>query len=456
MKKFTNALTAPLAVILLFSAISGSGQQNAGPQNTGPDRTPVLGWSSWSFLREHPTTEKVEAQARALRDSGLQKIGYDYINLDDFWYQCPGPQGPNVNAYGLWVTDPVPFPPQGGIDGIKVIADYIHSLGMKFGIYVTPGISRQAVSRNTRIQGTSYTAAQIADLAVTENNYNCKGMAGINYQKPGAQEYVNSWVNMLAGWGVDYIKIDGMRDANAADVQAWSKAIRQSGRPMVLDVTQGSFTTALAPTLMKYAGQWEFAPDVECYRCEKKGSSYPLTSWKDVAKRFDYVALWQPYGGPGGFNDYDSIEVGNGDNDGLTPVERQAQLSLWALGASPFILGIDLTHFDAQDLEFLKNAAVLAVDQDSVAARRVVNTSTLQVFAKKEANGDVVIGLFNTDSRAQTVSVAASATGLAENQAGYSLEDLWTGKTEKSGSTISATIPPHAVALFRAKGQEKP
>jgi Alpha galactosidase A len=95
---------------------------------------------------------------------------------------------------------------------------------------------------------------------------------------------------------------------------------------------------------MKYANQWEFPPDVECYRCEKGGSSYPLTSWADIAKRFNYVAEWQPYSGPGGFNDLDSIEIGNGSNDGLTPDERQTQLSLWALGAAPLILGVDLTN----------------------------------------------------------------------------------------------------------------
>ena len=84
------------------------------------------------------------------------------------------------------------------------------------------------------------------------------------------------------------------------------------------------------------------------------------------------------------------------DNDGLTPVERQTQLSLWALGASPLLLGVDLTHLDSLDLQYLKNTAVLAVDQDSIAAKRVLNAGTRQVFAKKEANGDVIVGLFNT------------------------------------------------------------
>jgi len=324
---------------------------------------------------------------------------------------------------------------------------------MKFGIYVTPGISRQAVSQNTKIKGRSYTATQIAKPSVKENNYNCKGMVRIDYNKPGAQEYTNSWVEMLAAWGVDYIKIDGMTDSNAADVKAWSNAIRQSGRPMVLDVTQGSYTSAIAPTLMKFANQWEFAPDVECYRCEKGDSSYPLTSWADVSNRFDYVAKWQPYAGPGGFNDYDSLEIGNGSDDGLTPVERQTQISLWALAASPLILGIDLTHLDPTDLhKYLENSAVLAVDQDSIAAKRVLNTGSQQVFAKKEPNGEAIVGLFNTGAKSEEVSVPISTVGLSENKSGYSLHDLWTGETKKTRSTVSAVVPSHGVVIYRVRG----
>jgi hypothetical protein len=445
-----NLAAALVAASLIIGALAG-GVQHARAENNGVERTPVLGWSSWSFIREQPTAAKLEAQAHAMQNSGLQQLGYEYINLDDFWEQCPGPQGPNVDPYGRWVIDSSRFPADGETNGIQVVADHIHSLGMKFGIYVTPGISKQAVVKDTPIQGTPYTAAQIAEPSIAENNYNCKGMVRIDYSKPGAQAFINSWVNMFASWSVDYIKIDGMSDNNVADIKAWSEAIRQSGRPMVLDVTQGSYTRAIAPTLMKFANQWEFAPDVECYRCEKHGSSYPLTSWKDVEKRFNYVAEWQPYAGPGGFNDYDSIEVGNGSNNGLTPVERQTQLSLWALGSSPLLLGVDLTHLDPLDLQYLKNTAVLAVDQDSIAATRVVNTGTQQVFAKKDANGDVIVGLFNTGSQAGTVSVNASAVGLAEKEGGYSLENLWTGKMEKTGSTIRATVPSHGVVLYRVR-----
>lgn len=432
-------------------ALLPGGFQSALAENNGLERTPVLGWSSWSFIREQPTAAKLESQALALRQSGLLKLGYDYVNLDDFWYQCPGKQGPNVDSYGRWVTDSSRFPSDGNTNGIKVVADYIHHLGMKFGIYVTPGISKQAISKKTRIEGTSYSADEIAEPSITEKNYNCQGMIRINYQKPGAQQFIDSWVNMLASWGVDYIKLDGTQNSNAPDVKAWSDAIRQSGRPMVLDVTPGKFTRAIAPILMKYANQWVATPDVECYDCEKGGGSYPLTSWDNIKVRFDRLAEWQPYAGPGGFNDYDSIEVGNGSNDGLTPDERQTQVSLWALGAAPLILGVDLTRLDPVDLEILRNKAVLAVDQDAIAARRVLNTADKQVFAKREASGDVIVGLFNIGPEVQKISIQAPAVGLTADPHGYSTQNLWTGKREKQGTTLSAVVPSHGVVLYRIR-----
>src|ERR1700726_3881232 len=126
--KCTHSLTTELLVALL----AGGALQHASAEDNGLERTPVLGWSSWSFIRKLPTADKMKAQALALHNSGLQKIGYQYVNLDDFWYQCPGPQGPNVDSYGRWITDSSTFPAQGDTDGIKAVADYIHSLGMKF------------------------------------------------------------------------------------------------------------------------------------------------------------------------------------------------------------------------------------------------------------------------------------------------------------------------------------
>jgi hypothetical protein len=451
-RRLISGLVAALAAVPLtgFAILTAAPAATAAPavpnEANGVGLTPALGWSSWSFIRHDPTAADIEAQALAMKNSGLAKAGFLYVNVDDFWYQCPGSQGPDVDQYGRWVIDATKFPSKGSENGIQVVADYVHSLGLKFGLYVTPGISDQAVAQNTPIEGTSYTADQIADGA-SENNYNCGGMQGIDYGKPGAQAFINSWADELASWGVDYLKVDGVGSFDIPDVQAWSTALQQTGRPIHLELSN-SLAIADASTWAKYSNGWRTGGDIECYGCETSGTSYPLTDWANVESRFDQVAQWQPDGGPGAFNDYDSLEIGNGSNDGLTPDERQTQMSLWSLASSPLILGTDLTNLDPTDLKYLTNRAVLSVDQDSIDASRIASTSTTQTFAKTEKNGDVVVGLFNTGGQSQVVSTTAAAVGLPAASA-YQLNNLWTHHLTESGPAISAEVASHGVALLR-------
>ncbi len=496
-----NRLTRVLAVVvtagpLLLACAAGGGPAaraaTAYPPG-GPGQAPVMGWSGWSFLRLGADASQVEGEAQALVSSGLAAAGYRYVNIDDGWYQCPGSQGPNVDSYGRWVVNTASYPDVGSENGIQALAAYVHGLGLKFGIYETAGISGQAVAQNTPILGTSYTADDIATTK-SQNNYNCGGMVGINYSAPGAQAYVNSVVDELASWGVDYIKLDGITNSNGPDIEAWQAAIQQSGRPMVLNITQGSFTIKLAPTLKEYANQWEFDPDIELNGPDEGSASgcnsppytgclsvFPLTSYANWDDRFAGVASWQPYGGPGGFNDYDSIEVGDGSADsGMPLAASESQLSLWSLGSAPLILGSDLTSsvtnaygtsaaLDPTDLSLLTNAQVIDVDQDSIDASRIADAGTPggkagdQVFAKVEPSGDAVVGLFNTTTRLSsapvTIATTAAAIGLPADASGYQVQDLWGsqsvvvgGQTTfdiSSAGKISATVPAEGVALYR-------
>jgi hypothetical protein len=470
MSRLTRGLTAalvamsmaavPAAGSILASAPAAQAEANPPP---GTDLKPALGWSTWSFFRRTSDAAIDEAAARAMKQSGLERLGYRYINQDDFWYRCPGRQGPDVDRYGRWVVRSGKFPRgRNGENGIEVVASYVHRLGLKFGIYVTPGISDQAVARNTRILGTSYTAADIATKA-RQNNYNCGGMTGIDYAKPGAQAYVNSIVREFARWGVDYIKLDGITDQNKADVQAWSDAIRQSGRPMQLDVTEGSYTIALGPTLDKYATQWEYTSDIENY------GGRGLTDYTNVRRRFTTLARWEPaYGGRkfDAYNDFDSVEVGNCRNavgssdrfgsvsypagDGLNVAGRKTVLSLWSLASSPLILGTNLTQLCGTDLRLLRNRAVLSVEQDGIDASMIANERTARVVAKTEPDGDVAVGLFNKTTRPEVISTTASAIGLPAS-GHYRLANLWTHKVTRSGAAISAKVPPHGVVFYQVK-----
>ena len=497
MKRLTRVMAAMVTAtpLLLVGTIAGGSAARAATVYPpgGPDQKPVMGWSGWSFLRLGANAAQVEGEARALVKTGLAAAGYNYVDIDDGWYQCPGSQGPNVDANGRWIVNTANFPDVGSENGIKALAAYMHKRGLKFGIYETAGISSQAVSENTPILGTSDTADGIA-TTTSQNNYNCGGMMRINYKAPGAQAYVNSVVDQLASWGVDYIKLDGITNKNGPDIKAWQTAIQKSGRPMVLDATEGSFTTKLAPTLTKYANQWEFEPDIEingpdegladnCNTPPYTGclSVFPLTGYTSWDDRFDGVADWQQYGAPGGFNDYDSIEVGDGSTDsGMSLAASESQLSLWSLGSAPLIVGGDLTSsvtnaygssaaLDPTDLKLLTNAQVIKVDQDSIDASRIALAGSPgskagdQVFAKVEPGGDGIVGLFNTDaklsSKPVTISTTAAAMGLPADAKGYEVQDLWGGESVavggrttfdvSSAGEISATVPAEGVALFR-------
>jgi alpha-galactosidase len=148
--RIVGLLAAALAVAAVALSVAVPAARAIPGGINGAGLKPSMGWSSWSFLRKAPTAAKMEAQADAMVSSGLAAVGYQYINLDDFYYTYPAlnPRtvGMNVDAYGRWVTDPVAFPAgPNGEDGMKVLADYIHSKGLKFGIYLTPGIPKQAV-----------------------------------------------------------------------------------------------------------------------------------------------------------------------------------------------------------------------------------------------------------------------------------------------------------------------
>jgi hypothetical protein len=402
-----------------------------------------MGWSSWSFLRERPTAASVEAQARALKSSGLAAVGYRYVNVDDFWMACDG-NGPEVDSYGRWIPDRAAFP-----GGIAAVARRMHAEGLKFGLYVTPGIPANAVRRNTAIDGTSQTAGEIADTAVTEMNYNCGHMYGIDYGTPGAQDYIDSWADEFASWGVDYVKLDGVGSWDVPDIRAWSAALRQTGRPMVLALSN-NLAISHAAQWASLADGWRTGSDIECYSCELDGSSYPLTDWGNVFSRFDAVARWQPYGGPNGWNDEDSLEVGNGAADGLTVPGRQTMMALWSLAGAPLILGTDLTRLTPADQAIVSNRAVIAVDQDGIAARRVIDSASVQVFAKRQPNGIWYIGVFNTGtSTRRTFRVPLAQLGLGS---AISAADLWTGRSLGivSGS-YTATIAPGGVSLISAR-----
>jgi alpha-galactosidase len=408
-------------------------------ENNGLVPTPFMGWSTWSYVGKNPTEANVEAQAR-VEASKLKQYGYNYVLLDDWYYLNPAT---TVDQYGRWAIDTSKFP-----HGIAAVASYVHSLGLKFGFYVTPGIPVAAVNKNTPIEGTSYHAKDIADTSKHEINYNfghgtkTTVMYYINYSKPGAQAYINSWANQYASWGVDFLKIDGVGSFDIPDVLAWDTALKQSGRPIVYNLSNTLNINDIA-TWRVHANAWRISGDVQCY------CSSGLVTWKSFSSRFGLAPKWVPYNGPHGWNDLDSINVADGGRDGINNTERQTYMTLWAIEAAPLYAGDDLTSMDSYGLSLLTNKEVIAVDQAGHAAHPISQSSNQQVWFANNGNGSYTVGLFNLGSSTANVTVNWSSLGFSGSAP---VRDLWshTNLGNFTGS-FTATLGAHASRLLTVR-----
>jgi hypothetical protein len=453
-----KVLSGGVAGLLLLVAAAGTSagqgtrvRVSAEDDHAAAPPAPPMGWSTWSFIRHNPTEADVEATAQAMHDSGLRAHGFRYVNVDDFYYVCTAGDGPAVDQFGRWVVDTTKFP-----HGMKAVGDFIHGLGLKFGLYVTPGIPNEALVNNTAIEGTSLHAADIA-TANAEKNYNCKHMLGIDYNKPGAQAFVDSWARLLASYGVDYLKIDGVGDSDAADVDAWARALRRTGRSIHLELSN-SLDVRNGAVWRQLSGGWRISGDIECYsKCvllpgvppPAPGSSVPLTDWSHVSSRFGQAPQWTHVGGAGHYNDLDSLEIGNGTDDGLTPDQRQSHMTLWTIAGAPFILGTDLTHLDPADLAMLTNDEVLKVEQAGVPGAPLTYNTPTQVWRARQPDGSYAVALFNTTAASAPVRVSWSDLGV---QGAATVRDLWAHADLGSFATgFGATLAADASLLLRVR-----
>ena len=331
---------------------------------------PYMGWSTWSFLRGKPTEEKVKAQVDALFAAHLPDYGYRYINLDAGWtdgYDDHGVPKPNLTT----------FP--SGMDGF---GQYLHSRGLLFGIYLNPGVDQKLYDLNPIIEGTTAHIHDITDT--TQPGSTHKGSYRIDFTKPAARAYINSIVQQLARWKVDFVKLDfvgpgggNLPADNREELRQWHAAIQRSKRPIWLELSNW-LSIDQAPLWRATSNGWRIENDIECYPCGRstdpaiKGN---LTIWSKVSERFADVRPWIRYAGPagnggeGGWNDFDSLELGNGDKDGITPAERQTMFTLWAISCAPLYLGTDLTHMDPADLTIITNRNLIAINQAGIPAR---------------------------------------------------------------------------------------
>lgn len=416
--------------------------------DNGLGQKPYLGWSSWSLeATKFPgygggdhwadwlTAAHVEAQSDALHQT-LQKHGYTYVNMDSGWMG-------GYDAYGRPSPDPKKFP-----GGIVAVAQHVHRNGQKLGIYWVPGIHEDLYKINSPILGTPYHVQDIVfkpKRPATGWGFGYK----IDYAQPCAQAYINSVAAQFASWGVDLLKFDGVTPGSGhndlsidarPDVAAWGAALKATRRPIWL-ILSWNLDHDYRDYWRQYANSWRITDDVETY-------GPTLVGWDQVARRFDAARAWQANAGPGkGWNDLDSLDIGNGAMDGLTVDERQTYMTLWVIECAPLYSGDDLTKMDANGLRLLTNDEVLAVDQAGQIAEPVVWGGT-QVWRAKNANGSVVVALFNLDGKS-SADVAATWEDLGLTGPAH-VRDLWShANLGVFNDQFHATLAPHACRLLK-------
>jgi hypothetical protein len=411
--------------------------------------TPPMGWNSWDCFGPSVTEDEVRRNAEVIAGQ-LASHGWQYVVVDIQWYEPRAGAG-GYRPYAELVLDevgrpqPAPnrFPSARDGRGFGPLAEFVHKLGLKFGVHILRGIPRQAVDAGLPILGTEYTAGQVADHAAT-CAWNTDNL-GLDHTHPGAQAYYDSLLRQFAEWGVDFVKADDMlAPYHAAEVEAFARAVERSGRPMVLSLSPGTdLPVAQAEHLARHAQLWRISDDL-------------WDRWDDVAAQFDRLAAWAPYAGPGGWPDADMLpigrigvrsEVGEPRESRLTRSEQITMLSLWCIARSPLMVGADLTATDPDTLALLTNPEVLAVARDGRNPHQVYRDGDTIAWTAAAPPDGTYLAVFHTGDRPAELELAWPALGMSRP---HRLRDLWHRTPLSTGDTLRLGLDPHGAALLHA------
>jgi hypothetical protein len=410
---------------------------------------PYLGWSSWSLqATNYPgvnpdgpaswlNEKNVVAQADVLA-ARFKQHGYDHVNVDAGWLA-------SFDEYGRPVADAKKFP-----HGMKWLGDHVHGKGLKYGSYLAVGLDLKAYNdgRTPIYNAPGCTTKDIVypDLRKTNGWDTAYKM---NFDNPCAQKYIDSIAQVIAGYGVDFLKLDGVGPGsfkgsenydNTSDVKAWHTALRRTGRPIEFLISW-ALSHRQAEVWKANTNGWRIDTDVECY-CPT------LVTWNNsVKQRFNDVVQWIDDAGPGRWNNLDSLNVGVGEMDGITEDERRSYMTLWAISNSPLYLGDDLTEIDDFGYRLLTNDEVIGIDQAGVPARPVDQFSDQQVWYARNADGSFTVALFNLGSRPATVTADLAQLGINGNA---KVRDVWARKDiGQANGSYSADLPVHGTKLLK-------
>lgn len=393
-----------ISIFVLISCLTffrANAQSNV-PEKIDLALTPPMGWMTWNYFGTNINENVIKEMADAMVASGMVKTGFDHIMIDDGW------QGGRDNKNNM-IPDLKKFP-----SGIKALADYVHSKGIKLGIYSD--------------------AAQLTCAGYT---------ASLGFEIQDAKTF--------ASWGIDYLKYDycnAPSDSNTAKIRyrKMADALRNSGRNIVFSICE-------------WGGRqpWHWAAGVGGQLWRTTGDV--RDSWKSVMNILDINANLEAYAGPGQWNDPDMLIVGlRGSNgpagdhggSGCNDIEYQSNMSLWCMMASPLIATNDVRNMNEETKRILLNKEVIALNQDPLGkqATRKIKDDVWNVFVKPLANGDVAIAILNRSDASRKASLNFSELGL---EGKYEIRDLWQHKDLGKGKKWKGDVQSHETKVFRLK-----
>ena len=384
---------AGAALALALVAVTAGAAAQVRQLENGLARTPPMGFNTWNKFACNVSEDLIKGIADAMASNGMRDAGYQYVVIDDCW------QIARDSVTGRIVPDPQRFP-----GGMRALADYIHAKGLKFGLYTDAG-------RRT-----------------------CEG-------RPGSYRSYEIDARTYAEWGVDYTKVDWCyADSLVARTQytQFRDALQAAGRPIVFSICEWGSNRP-----------WEWAPGV--------GNLWRTTGdisdrWRSMISIADASSRHARVAGPGGWNDPDMLEVGNG---GMTAEEYRTHFSLWAIMAAPLIAGNDIRAMPDSIRDILLNREVIAVDQDSLGAQgwlAAQPSPDLQVWMKPLRDGSRAVALVNRTEAAAQIAVDWSAIGLRPLPA--TVRDLWAHRDlGRRTARFAAQVPSHGVVMVRITGR---
>ncbi len=433
--------------------------------------TSPKGWNSYDYYDTAVNEEEVKANARYMA-AHLKSYGYEYVVIDIEWYsRDAGTQRPEVqyipfgddalDAYGRLQPAENRFPSSAGGRGFKELADYVHSLGLKFGIHIMRGIARAAAYGHLPIPGTDTTADKVADpTSICPWNPDMYGVRNT----PEGQIYYDGLIQMYADWGVDFIKCDDICDSkmypdgNAVqEFSGWHetemihRAIMKTGRPIVLSLSPGPAHVDRAWFYAKNANMWRITDDF-------------WDSWPLLREMFWRCEKWQDHVACGCYPDCDMLPIGVigktfGDErrSNFTGDELRTMLTLWNMFGTPLMIGGELTKLNDEELRLLTNKEILDLNDGTHYGKQILRDEESAVWVSTDCgDGHLTVALFNLSDEDGSRSVGFAELGLEQEDgsvpAEVLLHELWdkTNHTAKGG-VITAEVPAHGVKVYRLK-----